>query len=1212
MESLSPRPPAVDAKADQPAHASETTHRPDGSSTHLNGQASQLLRAVEAAQLGTFDWDVTSDKLFWNQRHQSLWGYRDNEFGGTYAAFIDRVHPEDAEVIHARLVRCRLSGESFNHEYRVRWPDGTIVWVQSSGAVVLDESGEAIRINGVTQDITKRRRAAEDNEHQASLIRAMLDTLPDEVFYKNESGHYIGCNASFAARLGRTRADILGKTDFDLFDSAEAERIIERDRQTMAWLNSRHHDEWITYPGGRRALLETLTTPYRGPDGKALGVLGISRDITVKNRDLLIQNVRTHLLAFAPDHTLEELLIATLDQVEVLTQSEIGFFHFLEADQVTLSLQAWSTRTTREMCKAEGKGRHYNVNAAGVWVDCIRERRAVIHNDYAALQHRRGLPPGHAAVLRELVVPVIRQGLIVCIIGVGNKRTDYTDEEVTVVSRVADFVWDIVERKRAEIALSDNAARLRLALVAANQGLFDINLQTGTATVSPEYATMLGYDPSTFVETVSQWRTRLHPEDLSRADEALAACIEGQANDYRVEFRMATANGGWKWILSMGRIVERTSEGRPRRMIGTHTDISEAKLAENALRDSEERHRHLVETSADWVWEIDSHARYTYASERVRDLLGYAPSEILGRTVFELMPPQEAERTRPLILEGIAAGKPFVGFENTCLHKDGRTINVETNGVPVFNASGELIGYRGMDRDVTARRAVERQLRLRDAALQAAANSIVITDRHGRIEWANAAFTTSSGWQLSEVIGRNPRELIWSGQHGREFFTQMWDTISNGRVWRGEIMNRRKDGALRTEDMTITPLFDENGTISHYIAIKQDITERKQLEAQTRHSQRMEALGAMAGGIAHDLNNILTPIGMVAGLLRDDRTDEKSRELLSLVEQSAKRGGNIIQQLLTFSRGVEGERLPLRLQLVLKEVLALARETFPREISLSLSLPPELPLVLADATQIHQVVLNLCVNARDAMPSGGQLALIAETETLDRTSPKLPEHVQPGEFVVLHVCDSGTGIAPDLLLRIFDPFFTTKPVNRGTGLGLSTVQGIVRSHGGFITVDSTLGKGTTFSVHLPSAGPESVPESVSHEAPMATGRGELILVVEDEIDIGEAAQMGLEACGYRVRLALNGRDGLDQFTKYRAEISMILTDLMMPVMKGTDFVRAVREIDPHIPIAVATGLKESAQQRELEALGVHDILSKPYSYGELTQLVEKKLASRRR
>ena len=404
------------------------------------------------------------------------------------------------------------------------------------------------------------------------------------------------------------------------------------------------------------------------------------------------------------------------------------------------------------------------------------------------------------------------------------------------------------------------------------------------------------------------------------------------------------------------------------------------------------------------------------------------------------------------------------------------------------------------------REAEQQQLRLQNSALEAAANAIVISDRAGVIQWVNDSFTRLTGYSRPEAIGQNPR-ILKSGAHTPEFYRGLWETVLAGSVWQGALTNRRKDGTMYNEEMTITPVRSQTGEITHFIAIKQDVTERRRLEQQFLRAQRTQSIGLLAGGVAHDLNNVLTPVLMALPLLRHPVAPEQRDHLLDTLEQSVRRGANIVQQVLTFARGVEVQRVLVQPRHLVRELTKIAEETFPRDIRVQSSMPGSLWPCLGDPTQIHQVLLNLAVNARDAMPDGGQLSFTAANVQLRERLQFLDFDIPPGPYVSLSVTDTGMGIAPENLERMFEPFFTTKPAGKGTGLGLSTVLGIVKSHGGLVEVKTRLGSGSTFTVFLPAAPGQAVASAPNEYAALPQGRGELVLLVDDEAGILQVAKI---------------------------------------------------------------------------------------------------------
>ena len=403
--------------------------------------------------------------------------------------------------------------------------------------------------------------------------------------------------------------------------------------------------------------------------------------------------------------------------------------------------------------------------------------------------------------------------------------------------------------------------------------------------------------------------------------------------------------------------------------------------------------------------------------------------------------------------------------------------------------------------------------------------------------------------------------------------------------------------------------YNAEGKAVRMSGVVQDITERKKLEQQFLRAQRMEGIGTLAGGIAHDLNNVLGPIILSIDLLKMKFPDQDSQDLISIIATSAQRGASMVNQVLSFARGVAGKRVELEVKHVIRDMEKIANETFLKSIRIHTSLPDDLWPVVGDPTQVHQVLLNLCVNARDAMPNGGRLTLTAENVAIDAHYAGLTGEAKPGPYVLLQVEDDGAGIAPEVLEKIFDPFFTTKEIGKGTGLGLSTTMAIVKSHGGFIQVSSELGSGTKFKVYLPALEGAPREESGATEVKLPRGDGELILVVDDEFSVRQITKQTLEAFGYRVVLAVDGTEAVAAFAQQGKEIAAVVTDMMMPVMDGPATIQVLRRMDPRLPIIAASGLTSNGQAAEVAGLGVQHFLPKPYTAEALLTTLRQMLAN---
>ena len=490
--------------------------------------------------------------------------------------------------------------------------------------------------------------------------------------------------------------------------------------------------------------------------------------------------------------------------------------------------------------------------------------------------------------------------------------------------------------------------------------------------------------------------------------------------------------------------------------------------------------------------------------------------------------------------------------------------------------------------------------------IDSAMDAIISVDRERRIILFNPAAEKVFGYTASEIMGSTIERLIPSRfheahhQHIENFGTTKTTKRTMGRL--GAIYGIRANGEEFPIEASISQVEANNEKI--YTVILRDITEKKKMEMQFLRAQRMESIGTLAGGVAHDLNNILTPILMAVQMLQLKVADESSQRMLEVLRISAERGGELVKQILSFARGVAGERIEIQPKHLLQEAVKILQETLPKSIRVQVQFDPDLPLVSGDATQLQQVLINLCVNARDAMPNGGTLSIEAKRVVIDDTYAEMLPDATSGHFLQILVTDTGTGIAPEHLNRIFDPFFTTKEVGKGTGLGLATVLSIIKSHEGFVSVYSELGRGTRFSFYLPALSAETSSPATKPLPHLPPGNGELILVVDDEAAIRQIAQTMLENFNYRVMTANDGAEAIAKFAQHHDEIKVVLTDMVMPVMDGTLLIRAIQTISPQTKIIASSGFAESNKLEEAAAVGVKHFIAKPYS----TQYLLEKLA----
>ncbi len=653
-------------------------------------------------------------------------------------------------------------------------------------------------------------------------------------------------------------------------------------------------------------------------------------------------------------------------------------------------------------------------------------------------------------------------------------------------------------------------------------------------------------------------------------------------------------------------------------------DITDRKRAERALQESEAKHRSLtndvLDSSGVGIVILDSGFRIVWLNLALEQFFGLRREDIIGmdnrRLVRERIKYifEEPEAFAERILETYEDNTSIRRFECHVLPEGERKErHLEHWSQPIRSglyAGGRIEFYT----DVTGRKKTEEQLRKLFHAVEQSPSSVIITDTRGNIEYVNPRFTELTGYACEEVIGRNPR-LLKSSHHPPEFYRELWKTITSGGVWTGELYNRKKNGELYWEHTCISPITDADGTITHFVALKEDVTqkkfyeeEKKRLQIQLLQAQKMEAIGKLSGGVAHDFNNLLTAIMGYSELVLDSFGDqERLRKNVEEIRKSAERAASLTRQLLAFSRRQVLQTKVLDINDLVTDIKKLLFRLIGEDIELATELAADLPKVKIDPAQIEQVVMNLAINARDAMQHGGILTIRTENVVIDEASSRLIPYSRPGSFVCLTVEDTGEGMDKDVIQHIFEPFFTTKDVGKGTGLGLAVVYGIVKQHEGWINVQSEEGKGTSFKVYLPACRAMERSEHKTRDIPKEelNGKGERILLVEDEEIVLRSCASLLRKNGYTVFETTNAKEAMDTFEREKDRIHLVCSDVVLPDENGVQLVNRLLSSKPDLRVLLTSGYTGRKSQLELIREKGFRFLQKPYTLTDLLRAIRE-------
>lgn len=836
---------------------------------------------------------------------------------------------------------------------------------------------------------------------------------------------------------------------------------------------------------GREIPIADSGAPIRGDHGEIIGVVLVFRDQSEERLAQRLTEIRLSLIEHAAHHSLDDVLTRVVDEAAALAESPIGFYHFVGHDQKTLALQHWSTRTLEEFCRTQGRGMHYEIDQAGVWAECIHQRKPVIHNDYASLPHKRGLPEGHVPLVRELVVPVMRDDRVVAVLGVGNKPTAYTEKDMLTVSHIADVSWEIVSHKLADEALAESEARTKSILRAAPIGI--------------------------------------------------------------------------------GVVADRV---------------------------------------------------FLDVNDRLCQLTGYSRDELIGRSARILYATDDefehigAEKYRQIREHGTGT------VETRFKRKDGTMVDVLLSSTPL-EPKNLAAGIAFAALDITERKQANQALLESESrfriAFASSPDAITINRlKDGLYVDVNEGFTTVTGYTREEAVGKTIMELsIWHDPADRDRLVAA--LRQDGHCENLEAVFQMKDGSLATGLMSARIIHLQG--VPHVLSITRDITrlkeaekDRKRLEAQLLHAQKMESVGRLAGGVAHDFNNMLNVIlGHTEMLLMTMEPNDPHRAGLKEIEKAAQRSADLTRQLLAFARRQTIAPRVLDLNDTVEGMLKMLRRLIGEDIDLIWEPGSNLWPVKMDPAQVDQIVANLCLNARDAITGPGQVTLETENVVLDESYCADRLEYVPGDYVMLAVSDNGCGMDKEVQSHLFEPFFTTKEVGKGTGLGLPTVYGIVKQNNGLINVYSEPGKGTTIKLYIPRHEGEVPGSTAVGPGEMPRSRGETLLLVEDESAILNLGKTMLEILGYTVIAVGSPEEALEAAEEHSGVIHLLITDVVMPQMTGKDLADRLKMSRPEMKTLFMSGYTANViAQHGVLKRGVH-FIQKPFTMMGLATHVREAL-----